>query len=83
MIFRVSGDSMEPFLRDGQLVFASNFSTTKVNDVIVFRDSATSSTFVKRVVAEYDGKYVVKGDNQDRKISVLQSNILGKVWLKF
>jgi len=72
---------MEPFLKEGQTVIA--FGKATIGDVIVFKEENTSSIFIKRIISEFEGKYVVKGDNSERRISVPRENVLGKVLLKF
>lgn len=55
--FRVIGDSMEPVLCDGQVVWASlwayRFSEPRLGDVIVFRDPGQpDKVLVKEVIGE-------------------------------
>ena len=55
--FRVEGDSMEPVLRDGQIVWASTwaykFTEPRTGDVVVFRDPGQPNTIlIKEVVGE-------------------------------
>lgn len=81
MLFRVFGNSMEPYLKSGQHVIA--FGKGKLNDVVVFKHPLTKLAMVKRIVEENEDGFYVKGDNQDSKFFVPRSDILGKVRLKF
>lgn len=61
-VFRVSGDSMNPTLRNGQRVWVSPYLCIGVGDLIVFNKNAM--TMVKRVVEIEEGGYYVEGDNK-------------------
>lgn len=88
-LFRVSGHSMEPTLKEGQILFASLlpylFFKPKVGDVVVFKDEG--KVFIKRIKKLEREKYFLTGDNKSdsldsRKIGWIdRENILGKVLL--
>lgn len=88
--FKISGHSMEPFLKDGETVFVSIipylFKESKINDIVVFKFS--KKFLIKRIEKIENYKYFVRGDNEkdsldSRKIGFLKKNqILGKVIYK-
>lgn len=57
---------MIPFLTPDQEILASNipyfFRKPKIEDVVVFKQRG--EFIVKRIKAENNGKYLVKGDNE-------------------
>lgn len=89
--FKISGHSMEPLIKNGNTVFATNilylFTYPKVNDIIIFEKN--KKYFVKRISKIENNKYFVTGDNKkdsldSRKFgNILRNQILGKVIYKF
>ncbi len=78
--FRVSGHSMEPYLKEGDQVLAFRFSGIKKGDVVVFRYK--SKVFIKRVDRITDGSIFVCGDNKKDSLEigkVSKNDIIGKV----
>lgn len=67
MFFRVRGPSMEPTLRDGQLIWALRSSSPVVGDIIVFRYQ--NKTLIKRLIAFDGSRMTVRGDNPDAQDS--------------
>lgn len=67
--FRVVGDSMEPMLLDGQIVWASvwayKYNQPKLGDVIVFRDPGQpSKVLIKEVVGKPGDDVYVDSDHR-------------------
>lgn len=78
----VYGKSMEPFIRDGDLIFLSPIKNSwpKLGEVIAYGHPITKKMIIHRLV-KYEGeKFVLKGDNCkqfDEEIGY--SHILGRV----
>jgi len=89
--FKISGHSMEPILRDGEQVIATNlplfFRMLKINDIIVFKKYG--KFFVKKISKITKDQYFVIGENKNdsldsRKFGLVSfKDILGKVIFKF
>jgi len=61
--YRVSGNSMEPNLHDGQWLIINRISRPKVGDVVVFRYGSTE--LIKRIIRPVGDGWWVEGDNKD------------------
>ncbi len=85
-LFRVSGHSMEPFLKEGSVVFTLSFFPIKISDVVVVKYD--NKKLIKRVIEIKNGKMYLEGDNKkdsldSKKIGWIdRENILGKVIFK-
>ena len=77
----VSGTSMEPTLREGDLAVLVDAPKYNTGDVIVFR--AYDSLVIHRVVGESPRGFIVQGDNKESPDVWQPSHdeILGKMWL--
>lgn len=81
--FKVSGHSMEPYLREDDEVIALGFLRIKEKNVVVFKYN--SKIFIKRVEKIFDKKYFVTGDNKDDSLDsrkfggIKKSDIMGRV----
>lgn len=90
--FKVSGHSMEPYLKEGDQVLALRYLPVREKDVVVFKYN--SKYLIKRiskvvkleVEVEGDNKeYFVVGDNKKDSLNVnpiQKKDIIGKVILK-
>ncbi|HUD09365.1 MAG TPA: S26 family signal peptidase [Patescibacteria group bacterium] len=87
---KVIGHSMEPAIRNGETVLASNifywFKKPRINDIVAFRSAGGIS--IKRITKINQEKYFLAGDNQQdsldsRKFGLIsRQKILGKVIYK-
>lgn len=62
-IFKISGDSLYPFYKNGQRVLCKKVSQRtkiKVNDTIVF-EKPSYGMMIKRVTSIYNNSYFVEG----------------------
>lgn len=84
--FKVSGHSMEPFLKEGSVVLTSSIFPIKILDVIVVQYE--NKKMVKRIMEIKNGKVYVEGDNKkdsldSKKIGWIdRKEIVGKVLFK-
>ena len=81
--FKVSGHSMEPYLKEGDQVLAFKFSEIKKGDIVVFRYE--SKTLIKRVKDIKKEKYFFEGDNKRDSLKIgeiSKGDIIGKVIFK-
>jgi len=77
----VDGESMEPTLRDGSIVFVDR-TQTNINKDGVFIASTTAGLFIKRIRQRVDGMVELISDNKAYSPEVLapdEVNIVGKV----
>ncbi|MBI1919269.1 nickel-type superoxide dismutase maturation protease [Candidatus Microgenomates bacterium] len=89
MRFVVSGHSMEPNFKEGQIVLISSipylFRPPKISDVVVIKDPRSRRLLLKRIISRENQKYFVSGDNPQASTdsrtfgSINKENILGKV----
>lgn len=89
--FKITGHSMEPRIKNGQSVLASNtpywFKKPKINDIVAFKDK-TNKVLIKRITKIQNGKYFVQGDNQkdsldSRRLGLISGNqIIGEIICK-
>lgn len=86
-IFKISGHSMEPSLRDKTLVLVSSipylYSTPKIGDVIVAQINDT--LIIKRIKNIKKNKYLLEGDNRFDSLKIEPitiGKILGKLILR-
>lgn len=62
-VISVMGDSMEPYLSDGDLILI-DLSCTRIESDAIYIIQAGGSLLVKRVQRRLDGSVVVRGDNE-------------------
>jgi nickel-type superoxide dismutase maturation protease len=88
-VFKISGHSMEPTIRNGQFVLVNRlayvFSSPQKGDIVAAK--AEGKFFVKRIQKRENIKYFLVGDNQhdsldSRKFGMIgKDQIIGKVML--
>jgi nickel-type superoxide dismutase maturation protease len=88
--FKVIGHSMEPVIKNGEIVLISSlfylFQKPKIGDIVAFNDAG--EILIKRITGIHDQKYFLAGDNQkdsldSRKLGLIsKQKILGKVIYK-
>jgi nickel-type superoxide dismutase maturation protease len=88
--FKVIGHSMEPLIKNRDMVLASSlfylFKKPQIGDIVAFRD--TDKILIKRVTNISKEKYFLEGDNKkdsldSRKFGFIsKQKILGKVICK-
>lgn len=81
--FKITGHSMEPYLKQGDQVVAWKFSKIKKGDVVVIK--CKSKNVIKRVTKISRDTVFVAGDNKNDSMSlgpVQKRDIIGKVILK-
>jgi len=69
----VSGDSMEPYIHDGEMVFISEAAQLHPMDVGVF--SVDGATYVKQYAPSYDGSLLLLSANPERETANI---VIGK-----
>ncbi|RRS32191.1 MAG: phage repressor protein [Epsilonproteobacteria bacterium (ex Lamellibrachia satsuma)] len=77
----VDGESMEPTLQDGSIVFVDR-NQTNINKDGIFIASTTAGLFIKRIRQRADGMVELISDNKNYSPEVLapdEVNIVGKV----
>jgi signal peptidase I len=80
----VSGASMQPAVRTGDLVVLEARHTYRTGDVVAYRNSVVSHTFLHRIVRVHDGLYSMRGD-RNRWLDpgrVVRSDIAGAMVLR-
>ncbi|MGH2806924.1 MAG: hypothetical protein ACRDKT_06585 [Actinomycetota bacterium] len=60
-----TGNSMEPLLHEGDLAIIRSQDSYGVSDVVAYHSVELDRTVLHRIVAERDGRFVFKGDNND------------------
>ena len=77
----VSGNSMEPGFHRGDLVVLRQASDYQIGDVVTYRHP-TLGPVIHRIIAENDGRFVLKGDNNTWLDShqPTQAEMIGKLW---
>lgn len=80
-IFRVSGHSMEPTFKAGDLVLVNRWAKPKVGDIIVAFDTERNIKVIKRIQKVNGSNIVLTGDNpgHGEKRIIDKSRIIGKV----
>lgn len=63
----ISGESMEPTLRDGQTVILGKVGKCKLNDIVVIKDVSENGNIIKRVVGVGGNRLVFRVDPDDNK----------------
>lgn len=58
----VSGTSMEPTVRTGDLVVLEVRDHYRAGDVVAYQNPAVAHTFLHRIVGVRDGQYAIRGD---------------------
>jgi nickel-type superoxide dismutase maturation protease len=78
--FKVSGHSMEPFIKNNSLVLTSGvpylFKNPKINDIVAFKEDKDGIILIKRITKNEKDGYFVQGDN---KSDSLDSRQLGRI----
>lgn len=62
--YRVTGHSMWPVLRDGDIVFGKKCSTVRKNDIVVAKHPLKNILIIKEVVKVEDGKVELRGKDE-------------------
>tara|TARA_B100000676_G_C18032639_1_gene819732 strand:+ start:1310 stop:1606 length:297 start_codon:yes stop_codon:yes gene_type:complete len=86
-IFKVSGDSMLPKIKSGDLALVTRILRISEGDIIAYRISALM-VIIKRVQKIYGEKIIFASDNVDTEscfcqVPLPRSSIVGKVFLIF
>ena len=79
----IVGTSMEPMLHRGDLAVIREESTYRAGDVVLYEAAELGSNVLHRIVRVQDGRFVLKGDNNDFLDSEqpTEEQIVGKLWL--
>jgi nickel-type superoxide dismutase maturation protease len=86
LLFKIKEHSMEPFLKDNDMVLVFRFLKIKKGDIIVFKKE--KKIFIKRVIKIEDNRFIALGDNRkdsydSRKFgSISKKDIFGRVIMK-
>ena len=91
-IYKVEGSSMEPRIEEGSLVIVRKkvliWSSTAVDDLVIFRNPLTKKLNIKLCTAVDDGRIFVIGENLPESTdsrhfgSIDESDVQGWVWIK-
>jgi signal peptidase I len=78
----LSGNSMEPHLERGDLVLVRKQSSYSVGEVVLYQDNESGARVLHRVIAERNGHFVTKGDNNDfiDPVHPAPGEVVGKFW---
>jgi signal peptidase I len=78
----LSGNSMEPRLERGDLVLVRTQSSYSVGEVVLYQDNESGARVLHRIIAERDGHFVTKGDNNDfiDPVHPTPGEVVGKFW---
>ena len=78
----VSGNSMEPLYRQGDLVIVHQAAEYKAGDIVTYRHPDIGPV-IHRIVDQQGDRFVLKGDNNTWTDSYLPAkmDIIGKAWL--
>jgi len=74
-VISVMGDSMEPYLSDGDLILI-DLSCTRIESDSIYIIQAGGALLVKRVQRRLDGAVVVRGDNEKYAPEIYRSDQL-------
>lgn len=77
----VSGNSMEPGFHRGDLILLRQADSYQVGDIATYRHP-TIGPVIHRIVAEADGRFTLKGDNNAwlDSFQPTQAEMIGKFW---
>jgi len=82
-IVKIQGHSMQPLIKDGQLLFVNQwaylFRRPRIGEVVVFRSPGGKELFCKRITAVNGSDYILHGDNP---ADSLDSRALGAISIK-
>lgn len=86
--FKVIGHSMEPTIKNGEIVLVSNipylFKGPRINDIVAFKDNR-GKILVKRITEIEKKGYFLSGDNKNDSLDsrkfghVIKNQIIGKM----
>jgi signal peptidase I len=77
------GSSMEPLLHAGDLGLVRASGRVEKGDVVLYEHPRLGTRVLHRVIRVHDGRYVVKGDNNDfvDDVRPTDGEIDGKLWI--
>ncbi len=81
-VYIVTSGSMQPTIQTGSIVFSSPLKNYKTGDVVTFKNSADSESFIThRIVSVIMGSYTTRGDANSAidGAQIKPSQIVGKV----
>jgi signal peptidase I len=80
----ISGRSMEPGLRQGDLVVLRRADDYRVGDVVAYRSAVLHRTVLHRIVAIRDGHYTFRGDNNRFRDpgTATRGELVGREWIR-
>jgi signal peptidase I len=91
-MYKISGHSMEPFLKNGDTVLVSDFLylfiNPKINDIVAFKEK-NGKVLIKRIKKVKNGKFFLSGDNKNDSFDskdfgfISNKQIIGKLIYKF
>ncbi len=78
----ISGNSMEPGLHRGDMVFVRTGDSAAVGDAVAYRSTRTGQHVLHRVIGMVDGRFIFQGDNNSWVDSSqpTQADLIGKLW---
>ncbi len=81
--YKISGHSMHPLLKDGQIVEVDlNVANLKIDDIVIFRHPFRKIESVKKIIEIKDDFVKVKGENvesEDAIGEIKKEDIIGRV----
>ena len=78
----ISGNSMEPGLHRGDMVFVRSGDAAAVGDAVAYRSTRTGQHVLHRVIGMVDGRFIFQGDNNSWVDSSQPTRVdlIGKLW---
>lgn len=79
----VSGNSMEPAFRQGDLVIVRGADFYQVGDVVAYKNLQLGKFVIHRIIDEELNRYILKGDNNTwvDSFSPTANEIIGRHWI--
>lgn len=71
-IAKVAGDSMEPMIKDNDLLFINVTSQVEINDIGIFQ--INGKNFVKKLKRDYDGRWYLQSLNNSYEETYLNED---------
>jgi len=81
----IEGSSMQPYLHRGDLALVDTGGNNyRVGQIVAYRNPQLRRVVLHRIVAESDGRYLFKGDNNDFVdfYRAGRNDLIGRLWLR-
>jgi signal peptidase I len=82
--YKISGHSMEPFLKNGDKILISGlwylFKNPKINDIVAFKEK-NGEVLIKRIKEVKNGRFFVSGDNKKDSLDSKDFGYISKEYI--